>query len=254
VNATANKIRPAEYARRGLLAIGVPQANPTVEQEVFALRPPGVGIVTTRLVSHAPELADRLHDYLLRTGDYLDAFDDLGFDAYGIACTGSSYLLGAERERALLAELAAARGYPILSAAAAIGDTLRELGAGRIAVVSPYPEWLNGASRAYWTGQGFEVADFRPVARPRDAAHGIYELGSAAALEAARRIDFRAVDAVLFTGTGMPTLAAIQPLAEEAGVAVMSSNLCLMSALCRALGVLQEPLLEPPPAAVCAGL
>ena len=247
-------VRPSEYARHGLVALGVPQANPTVEQEAFALRPPGVGIVTTRLTSEAPELDARLRDYLQDSGRYLDAFDDLGFDAYGIACTGSSYLIGADEERRLLDQLSDARGYPVISAAVAIGDTLRALGAQRMAVVSPYPAWLNDASQAYWEGQGFTVADYRSVALRRAEVHGIYELGSADALAVAREIDFATVDAVLFTGTGMPTLAAVEPLATETGLPVMSSNLCLLSALCRAVGVIESPLLPAPSPAVCAEL
>ena len=88
------------------------------------------------------------------------------------------------------------------------------------------------------------VLKHRVVTRTADT-RTIYELGSADAIAAARGLDLAGADCLLFTGTGMPTLAAIETLGPELGIPVLSTNLCLAAALCRALGV--EPPAGPHP-------
>jgi maleate isomerase len=239
-------VKPTEYGSRGIVGIGVPQANPTVEQEMFALRPAGLSLVTTRLTSRADGLEQRLRDYIERTVDYARRFDDLAIDAFAIACTGSSYLLGAQAEQALLRDSSAELGYPVISAAGAITETLKLLGVGRIGIVSPYPDWLATRACEFWSGAGYEVAAIRGVQLRGANVHAIYELSSADALAVARELDPNELDAILFTGTGMPTLGAIAPLAEATGLPVLSSNLCLLSAVCRKLGLSSDPLLPLP--------
>lgn len=226
-------IRPSEYGRHGIVGIGVPQANPTVEQEAFALRPPGLSLVVARLTSCAADPEKRILEYLQRTIDYVAQFDDLEIDAFGVACTGSSYLLGADQEQELLEALSRKLGYPVITAATAITDSLRLAGATRISLVSPYPEWLLDKAVAFWEAKGFAVSELRTVPLSGSNLHAIYKLSSAAALAHAQELDFSQTDAVVFTGTGMPTLGAIRPLAELSAKSVFSSNLCLMSSLAR---------------------
>ena len=239
-------VRPMEYGSRGIVGIGVPQANPTVEQEMFALRPAGVSLVTSRLTSSAPDLEQRLREYILRTEDFAGCFDDLSVDLFAVACTGSSYLLGAQAEQELLKDCSDKLGYPVVTAAGAIHESLQFIGARRIAIVSPYPAWLADLARNYWAGMGYDVVDIRSVPLRGPNVHAIYELSSADALAVAQELDPDALDALLFTGTGMPTLGAIGPLAEATGLAVMSSNLCLLSAAVRFLGLNQDALLSLP--------
>ena len=239
-------IRPSEYGSRGLVGIGVPQANPTVEQELFALRPAGLSIVTSRLVSAEADPAARLIEYFERTVDYAAQFDDLSIDVFGIACTGSSYLLGQQREQELLAGFEAKLGYPVLSAAGAIRSCLHALGAKRISIVSPYPGWLAERAREYWTGCGFEIAAQSEVSLSGPNIHSIYALRSGDALQIARNLEATASDAILFTGTGMATLGAIAPLQASSGRPVLSSNLCLLSALARHTGALDGAVLPVP--------
>ena len=237
-------VKPTEYCSRGLVGIGVPQANPTVEQEMFALRPAGLGLVTTRLTSEADDIEQRLRDYIEHTVEYVHRFDDLAIDAFAIACTGSSYLLGAQAERDLLQRFSAKLGYPVISAAGAISETLALLGARRIGIVSPYPDWLTEHANEFWSAAGYQVAAIRSVQLRGPNVHAIYELSSADALAAAGELELQDLDAILFTGTGMPTLGAIAPLAKSTGLPVMSSNLCLLSAVCRRLGLSSDPLLS----------
>jgi maleate isomerase len=240
-------IRPTEYGSRGIVGIGVPQANPTVEQEAFALRPAGLSLVATRLTSTAQDLEQRLADYLNETPHYAGRFDDLDIDAFGIACTGSSYLIGPEEDAALTEKFSAQLGFPVITAAGAVRESLQMLGAKHIGIVSPYPDWLGQHALTFWNAAGYKVTGYEQVKLSGENVHGIYELSSADALAIARRLDVSQLDAIVFTGTGMPTLGAITPLQTETGLPVMSSNLCLMSAIARQLNIMDSPLLSIPP-------
>ena len=240
------EIRPSEYARNGIVGIGTPQANPTVEQEVFALRPKGVSLVIARLTSANTDPEQRIRDYFERTRDYVAQFDDLEIDAFGVACTGSSYLLGAAEERRMVEALTAELGYPVVTAAAAIADCLQQLGARRISFVSPYPDWLADRALEYWGEHGLSVSEVRRVPLSGPNLHSIYKLSSADALGYAQQLDYSKADALLFSGTGMATLGAIRPLGEQSGLPVLSSNLCLMSALAQLTGTSATPLLDVP--------
>lgn len=237
-------VRPLEYGTRGVLGIGVPQANPTAEQEMWALRPAGVSLVTVRLCSTAPDTRARLDEYLRRLGDSLKQYDELALDAFGFACTGSTYLFGHEAERRHVGELEDALGYPIVTAAAAIEEALIELGARRIAMIAPYPEWLGELGTAYWTHRGFEVVAHARAALAGPDTRNIYRLRSDDALHvldgmALEKTGTGSVDVVLFSGTGMPSLRAVRAAADR-GLRAISSNLCLARSLSRKVAI--EPV------------
>lgn len=233
----------SDYGRAGRVGIGTPQANPTVETEVAILLPPNVSMAVTRLTSQAPRPADRLREYLLRLPDYLAAYDNFRPDLFGFGCTASSYLLGADEAGRVLADCERRFGYPIITAADAIAWTLSRIGARRIAIVTPYPEGLAKAAFDYWQARGFDPVEAgRAGSLAVDAdTRGIYELGSVDAARALAGIDIASVDAILITGTGMPSL----PLIAAAPVAVpiLSSNLCLVATMAHQLGL--GDLLDP---------
>lgn len=238
-------IRSGDYGSRGILGIGTPQANPTVEAELQLLRPPGVALVTARLYCDEPDAERRIGAYLDELGTTLRRFDDLGLNAFGFACTGSTYLRGHARERALVGALAERFGYPVLTAAAAIESRLQSLGARRIALVAPYPQWLLDRGVAYWQQRGFHVAPVGQVQLRGANVHRIYELTTAEVLEVLRHLDLLEADVILFSGTGMPSLRAILAAADESGLPVLSSNLCLAGGLFDLLGMDGTALTAP---------
>jgi maleate isomerase len=161
------------------------------------------------------------------------SFGSLNIRAFGFACTGSSYLAGPALETELTAQTELSCGLPVVTAAQAIRRALDALGLRRVALVSPYPEALAAAGHRYWAACDVQiVAALRVDDRLQDT-HRIYELSSADALEAMRRIDRGGADCVVASGTGMATLRALRTLRNEIGVPALSSNLCLAWALLR---------------------
>src|SRR5688572_8429709 len=113
-----------EYGKAGLVGITVPQANTTVEAEFRALAPAGLSVVAARLQGSRSDSRQRLLDYFGGLEATLDTFDNAPLQAAGFACTGSSYLIGLDKDRAAFAGLSKRRGYPVVPATGAILDSL----------------------------------------------------------------------------------------------------------------------------------
>ena len=216
-----------EYAPRGLVGMLTPQANTTVEPEFNLLWPPGVAMINARLMSDKGTISARLVDYFANYGASLRQFANAPVSVVAAACTGASYLAGREREASLVRDLAAQNGYPFLTAALAVVDALAVLKAGRIGLVSPYPDDLKSASIAYWQSHGFDVIEVANVFNAESAFHPIYSLAGSSATQALRSLEHKPLDAIVMLGTGMPTLAPIASAIGWAGPPVMSCNLCL---------------------------
>ncbi len=225
-----------DYGRDGMIGIGTPQANPTVEAEMAILLPPTVQRITTRLTSAAVASEDRLRTYLDRLDRALEAFDTLRPDIFGFACTASSYLVTPQHEKDLVAVAQARFGYPVVTAAAAIAWKLQTLGARRIALVSPYPPALGQAARDYWSAKGFAPVAVGTAPIAGSDTRGIYALGTSDARAALAGLGDVSVDAILITGTGMPSLPLIAD--PPPGMPpIVSSNLALAEALLARLGL-----------------
>jgi maleate isomerase len=236
-----------EYGRAGLFGIVTPPGNPTVEPEMRILLPAGTTMLVSRLIADVTPLRPKLVEYGERLGETIDRFAGLAFDSLGFACTGSSYLVDPDEERRRLDVLEAKKSYPIVTAAGAIAEALAWLGVRAVALVSPYPEWLTAASRAHWERIGLRVTNLLqlPSGPPQGGSpdsHRIYELTTPAVLGHVAAFDPMGADAILVSGTGMPSLRVILGLrAILAGRGpstppVLSSNLCLAWALAKRRG------------------
>jgi maleate isomerase len=228
--------RGRDYGRDGRVGVGTPQANPTVEPEFAAMLGPRVALYTMRLTSESKESRVRLIEYIELLPRQLHALDSLPLDVFGFACTGSSYLIGVQREADLIRDLEQARRHKIVTAGMAVRSALDELGAGRIAVVTPYPDWLTQASMRYWDSSGHRVVATSKIEIGTDDTRAIYELSSDQAVDAAKRLDVSNADAVFLAGTGMPTLKGIAEIERVTGRPTLSSNLCLGWAMLRHIG------------------
>lgn len=232
------------YGSLGRYGVGTPQANPTVEVEFASLLPRAASLFTTRLTSRVTDPLDRLRDYLWRLDDYLGGYDVLSLDAFGFACTGSSYLLGRDREAVIAEACAKGRGYPVVTAADAIVWALDRLGARRIAILAPYPAELVEAGKAYFESRGLIVTTHERVETRSADTRTIYELGWEDAQAKLAGFDPLGADVILLSGTGMPSL----PLVDAVGTPpVISSNLCLAARMLDVAGRgdLLENMLEP---------
>ena len=95
---------------------------------------------------------------------------------------------------------------------------------------------MSEAASAYWSGAGFDLVEVRRINTGSADTRSIYTLGSEDARPAAEAMSGLDVDAVLLSGTGMPSLALIDDAGSN-GPAIFSSNLCLANRLCDLVGL-----------------
>jgi len=220
-----------EYGKRGWFGLGVPQANPTVEPEFRRLMPEDTECFALRLRSSSADPKQRAIEYLELLPELVKDFATLRLDKFLFACTGSSYLVSNEQAETIKTRVEDILSAPVVLAADAIKASLFDSGVQRVALLSPYPDWLNVPAIKYWQRQGFDVVDVQQVAIGSDNTDRIYALGSADIKPYVDRLLESDAEGFLVSGTGMPAMRALEMLGASGKPAVSSNSALAEQAL-----------------------
>jgi maleate isomerase len=230
---------------RARIGVLVPPGNPTVEPELYRMTPHGVSLHFARLDSSSSSSAPGAHGGMEdRTQAYLDSLPavapTLGAVSPAVvvlAFTAASYSHGFVREQVLADRIASLTGSRALTAAQAIFAALQRLGVKKLALGTPYPESISALGRAYWEAAGLKVVGYARLA----GVENIYDESEERAYRLACQADVPDADAVLLSGTGLPTVGVLEVLERDLGKPVISSNQASLWRALRMAGV-REPV------------
>ncbi|MFH9870851.1 decarboxylase [Streptomyces lydicus] len=161
------------------------------------------------------------------------------------ACTSGSFVGGVAGERAMCAAMVQAGEVPSLTTSGALIEALREIGARRIAVVTPYTKSVTDSLEDYLGEAGITVTGRAYLGLTRH----IWKVPYRDVVDMARAAVVGAADALFISCTNLPTYDVIPQLEAELRMPVLSANQVTMWAALREIGVTAvgpyQALLDP---------
>ena len=204
------------------IGLMVPINNTTMERELPAWLPAGstcrrAGIPRGKGMLTVETLPDYIGEAMTLARDFAD--DSLDLVAYG--CTAAGFLAGPARDAAIASELSEITGKPVVTTASAMTAVLRHIGVRRIALVTPYQDFVNERLRAFLDQSGIGVetlASFNAETVDQLAAITSHEI-----VAMARDAMSPRCDALFIACSQLPTRAILPQLERELGCPMWSS-------------------------------
>lgn len=172
------------------------------------------------------------------------------------ACTSGSFVGGGAGERGITSAMVQAGEIPALTTSGALLAALTEIGAQRIAVVTPYTKSVTDSLEDYLGEAGIEVTGRSYLGLTRH----IWKVPYRDVVEMAREAVADSPDALFISCTNLPTYDVIPQLEAELRMPVLSANQVTVWAALRAIGkravgpyqALLDPVARRGPAAMAA--
>lgn len=206
----------------------------TIQDDVYRLVPPGVGVHFTRV-----PIADRITlETLSGLSDHLAGaaaclLPDGSLDVICYACTSGSLVIG--RDRVLRALREGAPGVTATSLITAVIEALRRVRARRIVVATPYLDEINEMERLTLEEASFEVLEIEGLNLERDSDMVRVSPDYLAAF--ARRLDRPEADAVFLSCGALRSLDIVERVEREIGKPFIVSNQALIWHTFRLAGI-----------------
>ncbi|SDR30417.1 maleate isomerase [Arthrobacter crystallopoietes] len=235
--------KQAGLSRIGLI---VPSSNTTMETELpelFRRQSEATGQKYTFHSARAGMKNVNKEELLAMVGKAAGcaaAVSDADVDAIAYACLvavmaqGPNAHVGSEET---IAKAAEDNGHPaaVTSSAGALVRTLQEMGARKVAMVTPYMKPLTQMVREYIEGAGIEVLDAVSLEVADNLAVGCLDPQNLP--EIARNLKREGADAIVLSAcVQMPSLPAVQAVEDELGLPVITAATATAYEILKALG------------------
>jgi maleate isomerase len=225
-----------EFGWKARLGLVTPSKGWTVEHEWPRMLPKGVSYLVARmpLKSTTPEELLKMGEHAIEAAELL-ASASVDLICYG--CTVETVLQGIEYDKRLTDDLERATGVPAKTMAGAVVDSLRELKAQKLAIVTPYIEEINKREKAFMESIGFEVVYEKglgiseTIERAKIPPATVYRLGKEALSNASK------ADLLFISCGNLRTIEILSALETDTGRPVISSNQALLWSALRMVGV-----------------
>jgi maleate isomerase len=215
-------------APRALIGVMTPAMNTVVQPELELLRPAGVSNQMQRFRLGG----DKVSDDLFAEAEKLM---DCNPRALAIGLTTDAGPGGVAKLEARCSELAAQLGIPVCNASIATQQGLRQIGAKRIAVLTPFNAEIDQVVKANIESGGFEVVAIRGSEAPSLPA--ICETPLQRIRELIAELARSDCDAIAQVGTALPVVGLLDELEQETGKTIVACNAAVYWQTLRAAGI-----------------
>ncbi len=215
-------------APRAIIGVMTPAMNTVVQPELEALRPPGVTNQMQRFRLGGERVSDDLFDEAAM-------LMDCNPRALAIGLTTDAGPGGVAKLASVCDELQARIGIPVCNASIATQQGLRQLGAEKIAVLTPFGADVNRVVRDNIEAGGFVVIAIEGTEAPSLPA--ICETPLAQIRDLARSLAESDCDAIAQVGTALPVVGLLDELEHETGKTIVACNAAVYWQTLRAAGI-----------------
>lgn len=224
------------YGWRGKIGLITPSSNNINEPEFYRLAPPGVTVHTARvlLTGEMDEASyHRMADELGRAAREL-ATAEVDIVAYG--CTAGSVIVPLHQ---LSGAMSAETGTPALVTAGAVVLALRALGVSKVAMGTPYLDFVNRREVDFLREHGITVTKYLGLELGNDQQERrcIGHVSPQAVFRMALEIDTPDAEAIFISCANLATIDVIEAIEDALGKPVISSNTACFWACLRTLGI-----------------
>ena len=206
----------------------------TVQDDVVSLCPDGVGVHFARAAipdSITNETLAAQADLLADCASTL--LPDGSLDVVAYACTSGSLVIGEERvQRELNRGAPNARATSIITG---VIRALRQVGARRIVVATPYLDEVNTREKVYLENAGFDILDIQGLNLERDS--DMVRVAPGYIAEFALSLDRADADAIFVSCGALRSLDVIDAIERKAGKPAICSNQAMIWDTFRLAGI-----------------
>ncbi len=224
------------YGWKARIGLIVPSTNTINEPEFWRMAPEGVGIFTARALLQGRATPESYFEMAKAVSGAADQLATAEVDIVAYGCTSGSFVCPMED---LIDDMQTRTGRPALAAAGAVVAALRALGARRVALATPYIDFVNQREREFLQEQGFEVVSLEALdlGHTQEERRGIGRVPPEAIDRLARLADRPEADVVFISCTNLASLGVVERLEAELGKPVITSNQACFWACLRRLGL-----------------
>ncbi len=223
-----------DRAKIGFILLATEQ---TIQDDVMALRPDGVGMHFARIAT--PDNISEKN--LLAAGDLLapaaaSLLPDGTLNVVSYACTSGSLVLGGDRVDAELR-----KGAPNAKPTSLIKGVIRALravGANKIVVGTPYLDEVNTVEKKYLENEGFQVQTIEGLNLRKDS--DMVRVTPAFIRDFALSLNRVDADAIFISCGALRTLDVINDIEKAAGIPVICSNQAMIWDVLRLAGITDQ--------------
>ena len=204
---------------RARFGVIIPSLNVTTESEFYRCLPDGVTAHFTRMEfkDTTPEYFERM---LKDVPSGIRMLTHAAVDAVLFGCTSGSLYGGLGYDQKIISTIKEQADVPATTTSTAVIEAFTAMGVKKVAVATPYEDWVNALEKTFFEGSGVSVLNIQGLNLPRRVGQvtpeGLYRF--------AKEQDRKEADALFLSCMGLRTLEVLPRLEQDLGKPVLSSN------------------------------